>query len=93
MDLFLVSDLIDAKVHLETLRNWKQDGPLPGWAGDLQCGSWRQLFLKFAISHPAVVCAFVPMMTVPQIREVMEAARGPMPDEKLRIRIVEELKA
>lgn len=28
--------------------------PLPGWAAELDIGSWAQLFLKFAISHPAV---------------------------------------
>ena len=28
--------------------------PLPGWAGELQVGSWAQLFLRFALSHPAV---------------------------------------
>ena len=28
--------------------------PLPGWAAEAGIGSWAQLFLKFAISHPAV---------------------------------------
>ena len=28
--------------------------PLPGWATEAGIGSWSQLFLKFAISHPAV---------------------------------------
>jgi aryl-alcohol dehydrogenase-like predicted oxidoreductase len=27
---------------------------LPGWAADAGIGSWAQMFLKFAISHPAV---------------------------------------
>ncbi len=28
--------------------------PLPGWAADVGVDSWAQMFLKFAISHPAV---------------------------------------
>ncbi len=31
-----------------------KDQPLPGWAAEAGIGSWAQLFLKFAISHPAV---------------------------------------
>jgi diketogulonate reductase-like aldo/keto reductase len=30
------------------------DKPLPGWAAEAGVGSWAQLFLRFAISHPAV---------------------------------------
>jgi len=31
-----------------------KDQPLPAWAAQAGIGSWAQLFLKFAISHPAV---------------------------------------
>lgn len=31
-----------------------KDLPLPGWAAEMQVGSWAQLFLRFAISDPAV---------------------------------------
>ncbi|MFD2980358.1 aldo/keto reductase, partial [Klebsiella pneumoniae] len=31
-----------------------KDQALPGWAAEAGVGSWAQLFLKFAISHPAV---------------------------------------
>jgi len=31
-----------------------KDQALPGWASEVGIGSWAQLFLKFAISHPAV---------------------------------------
>ena len=30
------------------------DRPLPGWAAEAGVDSWAQMFLKFAISHPAV---------------------------------------
>jgi diketogulonate reductase-like aldo/keto reductase len=30
---------------------------LPAWSGEIDCTSWSQLLLKFALSHPAVTCA------------------------------------
>lgn len=30
------------------------DKPLPQWAGEIGVTSWAQMFLKFAVSHPAV---------------------------------------
>jgi diketogulonate reductase-like aldo/keto reductase len=27
---------------------------LPGWAAEAGVGSWAQMFLRFAVSHPAV---------------------------------------
>ncbi|MDB5102435.1 MAG: ara1 [Fibrobacteres bacterium] len=30
---------------------------LPAWAEEAGCGSWSAVFLKFALSHPAVTCA------------------------------------
>jgi diketogulonate reductase-like aldo/keto reductase len=30
---------------------------LPGWAAEIGCENWAQVFLKFVISHPAVTCA------------------------------------
>ncbi len=31
-----------------------KDMPLPGWAAEIGATSWAQLFLRFAISDPAV---------------------------------------
>jgi diketogulonate reductase-like aldo/keto reductase len=31
-----------------------RDKPLPGWAAEAGVGSWAQMFLRFAVSHPAV---------------------------------------
>ena len=31
-----------------------KDEPLPAWAGEVGVTSWAQMFLKFALSHPAV---------------------------------------
>ena len=29
---------------------------LPGWAADIDCASWGQIFLKYLLGHPAVTC-------------------------------------
>lgn len=38
---------------------------LPGWAAELGIGSWSQMFLKFALSHPAVT-AVIPATGKPE---------------------------
>jgi len=30
--------------------------PLPDWAGEFDCTSWAQLFLKYVLAEPAVTC-------------------------------------
>ena len=61
--------------------------PLPAFAKELGAGSWAELFLKFVISHPAVTCAIPATSKVEHLRQNMRAAKGPMPDEKMRARI------
>ena len=58
--------------------------PLPGWAGELNCTNWAQVFLKFIISHPAVTCAIPATTRVDHMRQNMIAGTGPLPDETLR---------
>jgi len=62
--------------------------PLPGWAADIDCTSWAQLFLKFVISHPAVTCAIPATSKVQHLRDNMGAGIGRLPDAKMRERIV-----
>jgi diketogulonate reductase-like aldo/keto reductase len=62
--------------------------PLPAWAGEIGCASWAQILLKFAISHPAVTCAIPATTRVDHVRENMAAARGPLPDEAMRRRMI-----
>ena len=42
-----------------------RDRPLPGWAAEVGITSWAQLFLRFAISHPAVT-AVIPATGKPE---------------------------
>lgn len=67
--------------------------PLPPYAAEIGCTSWAQVLLKFAVSHPAVTCAIPATTQVEHAREDIGAARGPMPDERLRARIVADVEA
>ncbi|NIV17763.1 MAG: aldo/keto reductase [Woeseiaceae bacterium] len=66
--------------------------PLPAWAQEF-AGSWGQFFLKFIISHPAVTCV-IPATSKPHhMTDNTEAGFGPLPDEKIRRRMVDFVKA
>ncbi|MGB9194979.1 MAG: aldo/keto reductase [Azonexus sp.] len=61
--------------------------PLPGWADDIDCQSWAQVFLKYVVSHPAVTCAIPGSTQVAHVEDNLGAARGRLPDERMRQRI------
>ncbi|MDZ3991861.1 aldo/keto reductase [Pseudomonas sp. Teo4] len=55
-----------------------KDLPLPGWAAEAGIGSWAQLFLKFAISHPAVTTV-IPATSRPDRQlDQLKAGHGPL---------------
>jgi diketogulonate reductase-like aldo/keto reductase len=62
--------------------------PLPGWAGEIGCGNWAQVFLKFVVSHPAVTCAIPATSRPDHMRQNMGAVSGPLPDAALRRRMI-----
>lgn len=65
--------------------------PLPDWAGEIDCTSWGQLFLKFIVSHPAVTAA-IPATSKPKnMADNLGAAFGRMPDTRERARIAAAL--
>jgi diketogulonate reductase-like aldo/keto reductase len=58
--------------------------PLPNWAAKIDCKTWAQVFLKFAVSHPAVTCA-IPATSKPKhMRDNMAAGFGRLPGAALR---------
>ncbi|MDH5265097.1 MAG: aldo/keto reductase, partial [Betaproteobacteria bacterium] len=61
--------------------------PLPGWAREIACANWAQVFLKFAVSHPAVTCAIPATSNPAHMRENIGALAGPLPDAALRRRM------
>lgn len=66
-----------------------QGKPLPPWAADIDCTGWPQFLLKFIVSHPAVTCAIPATSNVAHATEDMGAARGRLPDEAMRRRMIE----
>ena len=61
---------------------------LPAWADEIEAKSWAQFLLKFIISHPAITCAIPATTRVDHVRENLDAAREPLPDAKMRRRMV-----
>jgi diketogulonate reductase-like aldo/keto reductase len=61
--------------------------PLPGWAADIGCTSWGQVFLKWIVAHPAVTCVIPASAKAANMRDNMAAGFGVLPDAALRERI------
>ncbi len=61
--------------------------PLPEWAGEFDCASWAQLFLKYILAEPAVTCV-IPATGSPQhIKDNLAAGFGRLPDAHQRRQI------
>jgi diketogulonate reductase-like aldo/keto reductase len=61
--------------------------PLPAWAGEIDCESWAQFFLKWILAHPAVTCA-IPGTSRPQhVLDNLKAGVGKLPDPAMRERM------
>ena len=58
--------------------------PLPPWAGEIECASWAQFFLKFIVSHPAVTCAIPATREARHLLDNMGGGTGPLPDARRR---------
>ncbi|MDH4181182.1 MAG: aldo/keto reductase [Betaproteobacteria bacterium] len=65
--------------------------PLPPWAGEIGARSWAQVVLKFILAHPAITCAIPATTSVAHVRENLAAARGPLPDDALRRRMIADV--
>jgi aryl-alcohol dehydrogenase-like predicted oxidoreductase len=62
---------------------------LPDWAGEIDCASWGQFFLKFLVSHPAVT-AVIPGTSNPEhMVDNLGAGHGKMPDAAMRARMIQ----
>ena len=62
---------------------------LPPWAAEIGCRSWAQFFLKWIIANPAVTCT-IPATDKPRhLEDNMQGGIGPLPDAKMRQRMVE----
>jgi len=67
-----------------------KDQALPGWASEAGIGSWAQLFLKFAISHPAVTTV-IPATSRPDRQlDQLKAGSGPLLSEAQQQALIEQ---
>jgi len=62
--------------------------PLPAWAAEIDAATWAQVVLKFIVTHPAVTCVIPATTRVAHVRENLDAARGRLPDEAMRKRMI-----
>jgi aryl-alcohol dehydrogenase-like predicted oxidoreductase len=63
--------------------------PLPDWAGDFDCESWGQFFLKYIVGHPAVTCVIPGTAKPHYATDNMGAAMGRLPDAATRRKMEE----
>ena len=64
------------------------DRPLPEWAVEFDVTTWAQFFLKWVLSHPAVTAAIPGTAKLEYLLDNLGAARGRMPDQATRARMV-----
>jgi aryl-alcohol dehydrogenase-like predicted oxidoreductase len=62
---------------------------VPEWAADFDATSWAQFFLKFLLGHPAVTAVIPATANPAHMADNVGAARGRLPDEAQRKRMVE----
>ena len=66
---------------------------VPAWAADFGATTWAQFFLKFAAAHPAVTVVTPATSRARHMVDNMTAAKGRLPDEAERRRMVEFIEA
>jgi diketogulonate reductase-like aldo/keto reductase len=60
---------------------------LPAWAGEFDCASWAQLFLKYILAEPAVTCVIPATGNPAHMKDNLAAGLGRLPDPRQRRRI------
>ena len=60
---------------------------LPDWAGEFDCATWAQLFLKYIIAEPAVTCAIPATANPAHMQDDLLAGTGRLPDARQRQQI------
>jgi diketogulonate reductase-like aldo/keto reductase len=61
--------------------------PLADWAGEFDCTSWAQLFLKYILAEPAVTCVIPATGNSQHMKDDLAAGFGRLPDARQRQQI------
>jgi diketogulonate reductase-like aldo/keto reductase len=67
--------------------------PLPGWATEVGCESWTQVFLKWIVGHPTVTCVIPGTSRPEHMVDAMQAGIGALPDASARGRMASLISA
>jgi aryl-alcohol dehydrogenase-like predicted oxidoreductase len=72
-------------------RLWQRvgDRPVPTLAQEIGAATWAQFFIKFAASHPAITCVTPATSQARHMIDNLGAARGPLPDDAMRQRMIQ----
>jgi len=70
-----------------------RDRKLPGYARELGCTSWAQLFLKYVVAHPAVTSVIPATSRAEHMQDNLQAGLGPIPDAAMRERMARDFDA
>jgi aryl-alcohol dehydrogenase-like predicted oxidoreductase len=62
--------------------------PLPAFASALRCTSWAQLMLKYVLADSAITCAIPGTRNPKYVLDNLTAAQAPLPDARMRQRII-----
>jgi aryl-alcohol dehydrogenase-like predicted oxidoreductase len=63
--------------------------PLPEWAAEFDAKTWAQFFLKYVLSHPAVIVARTGTTNAAHMIENIGGGIGRLPNEAMRKRMAE----
>ncbi|RAS66845.1 diketogulonate reductase-like aldo/keto reductase [Lentzea atacamensis] len=85
--------LVNMPLEKARLHHLVRNQQLPGFAAEIGATSWAQFFLKWVIGHPAVTCALPATTNPDHVVDNLGALRGPLPDQRLRDRMVRHLEA
>lgn len=88
-----VAVIINEPFQSGSLFNAVKGKKLPEWAPENDIHSWGQYFLKYILAQEAVNCVIPGTSNPKHVVDNMGAGFGRLPDEKLRLKMIEYLSA
>jgi diketogulonate reductase-like aldo/keto reductase len=82
-----VAVIVNQPLERGTLFRAVRGTALPDWAGEFDCTSWAQLFLKYVIAEPAVTVVIPATNKPDHMADNLRAGYGRVPDERQREQI------
>lgn len=79
----IINEPLDKGRLFERVRGRK----LPSWAKEIDVHNWAAFFLKYILADDAVTCVIPGTSNADHMRDILQAAEGVMPDQKMRDRM------